>query len=870
MVRTVAATALLALHAAVAQAQGLDRALLDSMRARDPQDAAVLFQLAVQAAAAGRSREALDLLDAVSRAPGALDPGFHRGFFQYHGDTTFQRILAAIRTANPPIVRSTPAFTIAERDLHPEGIAFDPVTRASFLGSFKGKIVRIDSAGRASDFAFVSRPEAPRVVVGLRVDAERRHLWAVVDDPRAFGDASIEGGALMQFDIATGRVIAAHRGAKGAFNDLVVAPDGTVYTTNPVDGSIWRVAIDGRLEIFLPPGSVPASNGIAISPDGRWLIVAGWHDLVRVDVATRALLPLAAPPRTVLGSFDGIYWYGDGLVGIQNGVHPGRVVQLTLDPAISRVTRATVLEQYHPRFGGMTTAALDGHSLLYIVNTQSRSFNPDGSVKAGVTLEEVLVARVPLTPLGQRSGDPASSQPSPEQSEWIGAWARLKEYTLTKYANFDWKVRHDVDPVALHARTDSLLRRATSTGQARAALVAFVDAFRDGHFSARAIPSNAGDANGIDWPPRNAPTRALCRSFGYRAEGSRSAFARLRGWRPVDLPRLPFAAGVVERDGARVAVLRIHSFGYEPHAWACEAAWPQVKAQLQDEATMCEAHCERLLRRAIADTLAAALAEAVRTLAREQPSALVIDLMGNGGGTEWVSKAVRAITARPIPAQPVAFIRNDFHRTQLERTLARVDSALPSVPPGPWRDTLTVAQARLTAAVRLARTPCDRSSVWRDGPAALTCDGLITGLWTAGSVPLVPPGLAPRDELTLEINSLAHSATVNAGWSGPLVLVVDRASASATEQFVAELADGADAWVVGERTYGSGCGFTRGAERLDLPEVGLRVRAPDCARIRPDGTNEVAGIAPTRDAGWRRDDGATVRAEKVIALLLRG
>lgn len=53
-----------------------------------------------------------------------------------------------IRSANPPIVRSRLAFTIAERDLQPEGIAFDARSRSVFAGSFKGKIVRVDQAGR--------------------------------------------------------------------------------------------------------------------------------------------------------------------------------------------------------------------------------------------------------------------------------------------------------------------------------------------------------------------------------------------------------------------------------------------------------------------------------------------------------------------------------------------------------------------------------------------------------------------------------------------------------------------------------------------------------------------------------------------------
>jgi sugar lactone lactonase YvrE len=371
-------------------------ALVASATASSAQNPIALYERAVSAAASMRKLEALALLDSVSRAPGGLDPGFHRAFFPYHGDSAFQRIVARIRTVNPPIVRSSVAFTIAERDLHPEGIAFDPVSRAAFVGSFKGKIVRIDSAGRATDFAWVSRPAAPRVVVGLRVDSARRQLWAVVDDPRAFGDATIKGAALMQFDIESGRVIAGHRGANGAFNDVTIAPDGTAYATNTTDGSIWRVVPGEQLEPFLAPGAVPEANGITISPDGRWLFVAGAHDITRVDVRTRHQRPLVASREMVTGSFDGLYWYEGGLIGIQNGIHPGRVVRLALDAAGERITSFDILERYHPRFGGMTTAALDGRALLYIVNTQSRSFNGDGTRKDGAILEDILIARLPL------------------------------------------------------------------------------------------------------------------------------------------------------------------------------------------------------------------------------------------------------------------------------------------------------------------------------------------------------------------------------------------------------------------------------------------------------------------------------------------
>lgn len=379
--------------AAALGAQDAERQRLESLLARSPRDAVLLFHLAAHHAAAGRRDTTLALLDAMQRAPGGLDPSFNRTFAPLYGDSGFQRIVGRIRAANPPRVRSTSAYTIAEADLHPEGIAFDPVSRALFVGSFKGKVVRVDSAGRATDFAYVSRPEAPRVVVGVRVDIQRRHLWAAVDDPRAFADATVHGGALMQWDLTTGALVAGYRGREGAFNDVVIAPNGDAYTTNTITGAVWRVH-DREFAEFLPPGTVPEANGIAISPDGQSLYVAGWHDIVRVDVATRRTRALTAPPGVVTASFDGLYWYDGGLIGVQNGLHPGRVVRLML--AGDRITRADILEQYHPRFGGMTTGALDGASLLYLLNTQSRAFNADGTLKPGAALRSIEVLRLPL------------------------------------------------------------------------------------------------------------------------------------------------------------------------------------------------------------------------------------------------------------------------------------------------------------------------------------------------------------------------------------------------------------------------------------------------------------------------------------------
>ena len=58
------------------------------------------------------------------------------------------------------------------------------------------------------------------------------------------------------------------------------------------------------------------------------------------------------------------------------------------------------------------------------------------------------------------------------------------------------------------------------------------------------------------------------------------------------------------------------------------------------------------------------------------------------------------------------------------------------------------------------------------------------------------------------------------------------------------------ATVIGERTYGAGCGFLDGGLPLELPDSGLEVWMPDCVRLRIDGTNEIEGIEPDVPIAW--------------------
>ena len=161
------------------------------------------------------------------------------------------------------------------------------------------------------------------------------------------------------------------------------------------------------------------------------------------------------------------------------------------------------------------------------------------------------------------------------------------------------------------------------------------------------------------------------------------------------------------------------------------------------------------------------------------------------------------------------------------------------------RAILEQSESRLQRIVEEARTPCDRNGIWNEPGAELTCslhieeENYATGLLRH----LPPDALAGIDSRTIVFGPL-HFDYREGVYDGPLIVLVDRDTASASEYFAAMLRDNDAAWIVGERTAGAGCGYVDGGVPLTLSHCGWTVQMPNCVRYRADGINEIEGIEP--------------------------
>jgi sugar lactone lactonase YvrE len=330
------------------------------------------------------------------------DPRYARRAFQDSSLTRLRQRLSdvnieelAART-DQPISRGQNWATIQERDLVPEGTAWDPATRSLLVGSLnKHKIVAIAADGTVTD-RVPAGSNGLRSVVGIHVDSARGILWAA-SNPRYDTPADSTPSALFAFNAATGaflRSITAPGGTRAFLNDLTTAPDGSVYVTDTQGARIFMLRPGANsLELFTAAGPQAGPNGITISRDGRHLFVSDLDHIQVVDLAANRTWRIAAPDSINVAAIDGLAFVGNSLVA-HHPLSYWRVMRYELDPAFTRVVRADVFEWNSAAARTSTTGEVVGRDYYYIGNSQIDRMNLR-TIDAA-TMEPIRMYRVRL------------------------------------------------------------------------------------------------------------------------------------------------------------------------------------------------------------------------------------------------------------------------------------------------------------------------------------------------------------------------------------------------------------------------------------------------------------------------------------------
>lgn len=357
-----------------------------------PDRGAVLYSLAAAKQHLHETREVLALLKECIKLQEGFDPSGGPEFRGLKGEKEFDALVERAHRDFPAVTHAHLALVTEEKDLVPEGLAYDPRQDVFYMGSMhRRKIVKITAESRVSDFVPGDRYHL-LPVLGIRMDPQDGSVWA------NSMDEGLGRTELLHFDAAgklLGRFSPGGSGKHG-FNDLVVRKNGEVILTDSLSNQVFR--FDPRSQVFTTlavhrPLFFP--NGIALADDERQLFVADDNGVVRVDLENGSSSDVAAGTHNTLGGIDGLYWHNGSLVAVQNSIGSPRIAAFRLSKDGSRVTETTVLE-YRSAFTTLpSTGAIKGNDFYFMVNTGSDNLN--GNHIMDVTrLEPVRIAAVHL------------------------------------------------------------------------------------------------------------------------------------------------------------------------------------------------------------------------------------------------------------------------------------------------------------------------------------------------------------------------------------------------------------------------------------------------------------------------------------------
>jgi len=323
----------------------------------------------------------------------------------------FKNIISRIKILKKPVNNSNIAFNIIEKDIIPEGLAYNKNEDCFYLSSlYKSKIIKIDKNGNTSDFTS-EKQDGLRPVTGMKVDHKRNILWVCSEvsglnyrnsDPKEMGWSGV-----FKYNLKTGKLIRKYtifeKGKPHLFNDIIVLENGNVFITDSNTKEIFTInAQKDKLEVFFKYDGFGYLNGIALSNNQNSIYLAdAGMGIAIFNIKNKTLKYLSTPENIATIGIDGLYFYKNNLIAIQNSLGSiARVSKFYLNKIGDKIIKSEIIELDNPHFAIPTTGAIKDNNFYYIANSQMTSFDKKHNILPMDKLKNVIILRTKLNLIG--------------------------------------------------------------------------------------------------------------------------------------------------------------------------------------------------------------------------------------------------------------------------------------------------------------------------------------------------------------------------------------------------------------------------------------------------------------------------------------
>jgi hypothetical protein len=379
-------------------------AKLEEMAVLRPDYPRAYLNIAMYRAQAGESEAAMASLRRLLEMGVRVNVDGNAAFDSIRELPAFQEIAPRLQSGPDPVGgASAKSFSIEGVTGIIESCLRDSRSGAWFFGDVRNRCIWKSGPDGGALEKFTSDEDALDGVFKISLSTDGKTLWA---STAAVGMMTGENpgdgarAALVAIDFETGRVLerypTPHDGRKHLIGDFIISHDSSIFATDSMSPMIWRLAPGGdALEPWLEHDDFVNLQGLTSSHDDSATFVADYtNGIWQIDLATKSVSLLTAPANATFFGIDGLYAVPGGLLAVQNGVNPQRV--LRIEPHSCRVaacgdqarsSQATTLHDHAssdtrivacglPAMTDLALGQVSGDSFHFVANSGWALFDP--------------------------------------------------------------------------------------------------------------------------------------------------------------------------------------------------------------------------------------------------------------------------------------------------------------------------------------------------------------------------------------------------------------------------------------------------------------------------------------------------------------
>lgn len=368
-----------------------------------PYHQGIMYYRGIAAALTNRSEESVQFLRDAVLVNSTFDLTL-KDLQVLSGQQDFEALKNLQQELQKPVVHADTAWVIKDRSLHLETVAAGEKEGIYYLSSVhQRKMLRVDKTGKTTDFTKTAE-DGMTAVLGIKVDRKKKLLWACASPmPEMVNFDTLSVSAVFKYDLNTGKLLDRYTPQPSSkefvFGDLLLSKHGEVFISDTRNNTIFKVNESTHaLESFFTSEQFWNIQGITFSADEKFLFISDYiKGVFRLNTQTKELIQLKPEPHISLKSIDGLIWYQNSLIAIQNGVVPMRVTRYFLNSSLDRITHFEIIDRGHPSFNEPTNGCIVGDTLYYVANSQWGGYDEKHQLKPVDQLQDIVILKADLT-----------------------------------------------------------------------------------------------------------------------------------------------------------------------------------------------------------------------------------------------------------------------------------------------------------------------------------------------------------------------------------------------------------------------------------------------------------------------------------------